>query len=29
MYLAEPPSFDEVLATLAALERRLNEGRSD
>jgi hypothetical protein len=29
MYLAEPPSFDEVLATLAALERRLNERRSD
>jgi hypothetical protein len=25
MYLAEPPSFDEVLATLASLERRLNE----
>ena len=25
MYLAEPPSFDAVLATLADLERRLNE----
>ena len=25
MYLAEPPSFDAVLATLSALERRLNE----
>lgn len=25
MYLAEPPSFVEVLATLAALEHRLNE----
>ena len=25
MYLAEPPSFDEVLETLSALERRLNE----
>ena len=25
MYLAQPPSFDEVLATLSALERRLNE----
>jgi hypothetical protein len=29
MYLAGPPSFDGVLATLATLERRLNEGRSD
>jgi hypothetical protein len=25
MYLAAPPSFDAVLATLADLERRLNE----
>jgi len=25
MYLAEPPFFDDVLATLATLERRLNE----
>lgn len=25
MYLAEPPSFDAVLATLAHLEHRLNE----
>lgn len=25
MYLAEPPSFDAVLTTLSALERRLNE----
>ena len=25
MYLTEPPSFDEVLTTLSALERRLNE----
>lgn len=25
MYLAEPPSFDEVLTTLAAVEHRLNE----
>jgi hypothetical protein len=25
MYLAEPPSFDALLATLSALERRLNE----
>jgi hypothetical protein len=24
-YLAEPPSFDAVLATLADLEHRLNE----
>jgi hypothetical protein len=25
MYLTEPPSFDEVLETLSALERRINE----
>jgi hypothetical protein len=25
MYLSEPPSFDEVLATLADLERRINQ----
>jgi hypothetical protein len=25
MYFAEPPSFDAVLATLSALERRLNK----
>jgi hypothetical protein len=25
MYLTEPPSFDEVLKTLSALERRINE----
>lgn len=27
MYLSEPPSFEEVLATLANLERRINQGR--
>ena len=26
MYLSEPPSFDEVLALLADLERRINRG---
>jgi hypothetical protein len=25
MYLSEPPSFDDVLATLADLERRINQ----
>ncbi len=26
MYLSEPPSFDELLSTLAELERRINKG---
>jgi hypothetical protein len=25
MYLSEPPSFDDVFATLADLERRINQ----
>ena len=25
MYLSEPPSFEDVLATLADLERRINK----
>lgn len=28
MYLGEPPSFEDVLATLAGLEQRLNESRT-